>query len=177
MNILEIIPRTKRTAGAARILLALAVGDAARVSAMLAALPGPPDAQRIQLRAELERCIAVLASYVPMLRDLPSNAPWPSGAISLAYIVPGAPYPTPTAAWPHRILAAVEALREHAADMQGELLRQLAAAIRELPELVTEVVDDVVDVVTPAVSVTPYIIGGIAAVAVVGGLVYLARSA
>jgi len=113
--------------------------------------------QRIALLRELSRAETHLQTYIPILRDLAADAPWPAGAASLLYRVPGATYPTPTALWPHRILSAATALRDHAADMEGELLRQLAAAVAELPDLVSETI---VDVVTPPPSWTPWLIAG-----------------
>ena len=157
-EIIDIVPRIKRTAGAARVLLALSFSDVARARSKLLLLPlSAAGLQREVLLRELSRAETHLQTYIPILKDLPSNAPWPAGAASLLYRVPGATYPTPSALWPHRILAAASALREHATAMEGELLRQLAAAVAELPDLVSETI---VDVVTPEPSWTPWFIAG-----------------
>lgn len=158
-DLLEVIPRVKRTAGAARVLLALSFADVGRARAKVMTLPreGTAGLQRLALQRELARAQTHLETYIPILRDLPADAPWPTGAASLLYLVPGASHPTPAALWPHRILAAAAALREHADAMEGELLRQLAAAVAQLPDVASQAVSDVV---TPAPSWTPWLIAG-----------------
>lgn len=166
MNLLELIPRTKRTAGAARVLLALALADVAKAKARIMALPADATGQRAQLIAELGKAHRVLTLYIPGLKGLPTDAPWPESAASLLYVIPGAKVPTPTALWPHRILAGVTALEGHARDMEGELARQLAAAVAELPARAAEAGGALVDAATS--SWRPVIIVGTVAAVGVG---------
>jgi hypothetical protein len=173
MNLLELIPRTKRTAGAARVLLALALADVAKAKARILALPSDAAGQKRQLIAELAEAHAVLQTYIAPLKGLPTNAPWPEAAASLLYIVPNAKIPTPTALWPHRILAGVTALEDHARDMEGELARQLSAAVAELPERAMDAGQAIVSVASNA-WVPVLIVGSIAAVGI--GAVLLVRS-
>jgi hypothetical protein len=153
----------KRNGAAARLLIARTRGMAGAAAARASLLPADAAGQRAQILNQLKRCLVLLNQLQPIADRLGDTEPVPPELLPLFLLTPGArdmegrPIFTPIPLWPAHELAAVEALQEHARDMEGAFLRLLAEEAQALPFTAAQAAEDLVAASTSWIG--PVLIG------------------